>query len=202
MKFMKFFPLIFLAPALLMTGCSQRGQQAPSQVTLSASDSEVPQGTITLSTTLIRVKKKNNIAWKDVLSEWGPDKMVLIFQGDGSAVQERIAARSAVSIEYMSTGSTPNYTPMPVSVHRAANDGGARGDTGVDLTVLPAYRNLNGPITLMASLNIKDERGRFSAHQFMSLHQGQSLLISRVLDKDTQQVVIITPQIDHLSLPL
>lgn len=41
-----------------------------------------------------------------------------------------------------------------------------------------------------------------SASQFVSLQPWQSLLLSRLTDDDTQQVVIITPQIDHRSLPL
>lgn len=41
-----------------------------------------------------------------------------------------------------------------------------------------------------------------SASQYVSLQPGQSLLLSRLLDDDTQQVVIITPQIDRSSLPL
>lgn len=41
-----------------------------------------------------------------------------------------------------------------------------------------------------------------SASQYVSLQPGQSLLLSRLPDDDTQQVVIITPQIDRSSLPL
>lgn len=203
MKFMKHFPLIFLAPALLMAGCSQSAQQAPTQVMLLTSASEIPQGTISLSTTLIRVKKKHAMAWKDVLPEWNPAKMVFIFQGDAPAVHDRIAARSDVSIEYTSTGTTNNGDPMPISVHRNSdtNDGGTLVNKGLDLTLIPWYQNVNGPINLRFSLNIQDERGSIQASQLMSLQQGKSLLISRIIDENTQEVLIVTPRIDPQGLP-
>ncbi|MCK8147089.1 hypothetical protein [Citrobacter sedlakii] len=207
MKRMKIFPLFFLVPAFLLAGCGHRTQPEAPPVMLSASNSEAPGESITLSTIVMSVKKKPNISWKEALPEWEPQKGVLIFQGDAPVMHKRIAARrdvSITSIDLRSAVTTTSNSPVPVSAHRSSgtSDDVVPDDTVTDLMMLPAYRRETGTVTLRVSWNSKDAKGRFSASQFVSLQPGQSLLLSRLPDDDTQQVVIITPQIDHLSLPL
>lgn len=205
MKRMKIFPLSFLAPALLLAGCGHRTQPEPPPVMLSASNSEAPGESITLSTIVMSLKKNPNVSWKDALPEWDPQKGVLIFQGDTPVMHKRIAARrdiSITSIDLISAVTTTSNTPVPVSARHSSGTSDNVVWASTDLIMLPAYRRETGIMTLRVSWNNKDATGRFSASQFVSLQPGQSLLLSRLPDDDTQQVVIITPQIDRSSLPL
>lgn len=198
MKFARLSPIFILIPALLLTGCHHMIQATHSQQEkASATSSDVMQGTIKLSTMILDVKKKPNTAWKDVLPEWEPEKQILISQGDANALHKRMSARSDVSTEYMYTSTTSNYTPLPFSSHRSApaSRGGTVVDTGIDLMVIPAYRSLTGPISMMVSLNIQEEVAKFITSQFMSLKQGESLILSFALDENTLKVIIISPKI-------
>lgn len=200
MKFTRFSPIFILTPLLLLTGCHHLIQATRSQQEIaSATDSKVMQGTIKLSTMILDVKKKPNIAWKDVLPGWEPEKQALISQGDAQALHKRMSAWSDVSTEYMYTSTTSNYTPLPFSRHRSApgSHGGSVEDTGIDLMIIPAYRSLTGPMTMMVSLNIQEDEVKFTASQFMSLKQGESLILSFVLNENTLKVVVISPQIVH-----
>lgn len=200
MKLMKFFPPIILPSVLLLAGCNHIPQSAPSQLeTISANGDDVTQGIIEVNTLVLLVKKKPNTAWKDVLPGWDLEKKALISQGDGLAIHKHMSVRGNVSTEYMYTSTTSNYTPLPFSNHRSApgSHGGARVDTGIDLMVIPAYRSLTGPMSLMVSLNIQEEEVKFTTSQFMSLKKGESLILSFVLNENTLKVVIISPQIVH-----
>lgn len=200
MKLIKLFPLIIVPPFLLLTGCNHISQSSPPQTkTVSAKGDDSAQGSIKVNTVVLLVKKKPNTAWKEVLPEWAPEKQALISQGDALAIHKRMSVRSNVSTEYMFTSTTSNYTPLPFSNHRSGSGshGGALVGTGIDLMVIPAYRNLTGPMSLMVSLNIQEEEIQFTTSQFMSLKQGESLILSFVLNEDTLKVVIISPQIVH-----
>ena len=200
MKLIKFFPLLVAPTFLLLSGCNHISQSSPLQTEMvSGKGSSVAQGGIKVSTQVLLVKKKPNISWKDVLPEWEPEKQAHISQGDVQALHKRMSARSDVSTEYMYTSTTSNYTPLPFSSHRSApvSHGGTVVDTGIDLMVIPAYRYLTGPMTMMVSLSIQEEEMKFTTSQFMSLKQGESLILSFVLNENTLKVVIISPLILH-----
>lgn len=200
MKLTKLFPLLIVTPFLLLTGCNHISQSSPPQTkTVSAEGDDSAQGSIKVNTVVLLVKKKKNTSWKDVLPEWQPEKHALISLGDAQALHKRISAWSDVSTEFMYTSTTSNYTPLPFSSHRSApvSHGGTVFDTGIDLMVIPAYRHLTGPMTMMVSLNIQEEGMKFTTSQFMSLKQGESLILSYVLNENTLRAVIISPQIVH-----
>lgn len=198
MKLIKFIPLISLVPVLLLTGCNHPFRSTtPQPETVSANKFDVSQGTVALNTMVLNVTKKTNIAWKDVLPEWGAQKMVVITRGDAQAIYKQISGKSHVSTEFMQIATTTNYTPVPFSSHSSSEtpNGGSLVDNGIDMTLLPGYRNVNGPISLMVSLNNQDVQGSFNVNQFVSLKQGQSLILSKIIDENTQKVVIISPRI-------
>ena len=200
MKLIKFFPLLIAPTILVLSGCNHTSQStSPQTKTVSDKGDDSAQGSIKVSTVVLLVKKKPSTAWKTVLPEWEPEKQALITEGDALALQKRISAWSDVSTEFMYTSTTSNYTPLPFSNHRSAplSNGGTVVDTGIDLRVIPAYRHLNGPMTMMVSLNIQEETMKFTTSQFMSLKQGESLILSFVLNENTLKVVIISPQIVH-----
>lgn len=200
MKLIKLFPLLIAPAFLLLSGCNHISQSSPQQTkTVSPKGDDSTQGSIKVNTMVLLVKKKPSTAWKEVLPEWEPEKQALISQGDAMDLQKRISASTDISTEFMYTSTTSNYTPLPFSNHRSAplSNGGTVVDTGIDLMVIPAYRHLTGPMTMMVSLNIQEETMKFTTSQFMSLKQGESLILSFVLNENTLKVVIISPQIVH-----
>lgn len=195
---MKIIPLFIIAAAAVLTGCNANAPLVQNKANETTGDIvQQGQGSIRINTLVLDVSIKEDIS---ILPEWFPypysQNPIYVVNGEAGNLMKQLASNNDVSTEYASSSEVSNMMPIPVSLQTSKGAGNTSTSiSSVNMVIRPSFRHPEGPVFLSVSLNTLDGDFRFSSNQFVSLKKNQSFLLSRLKNKNTLQVIIITPKI-------